>query len=77
MSINDAKSLQNYWMEKGWNDDRLYIAGWEALGIQNLGYDLNFLKKVSINKLPFNDFANRYMSSFENYKKFLFNYCEL
>lgn len=77
MSSKDAKLLQDYWMEKGWNNDRLYIAGWEALGIQNLGYDLNFLKKVSINKLPFNDFANRYMLSFENYKKFLFNYCEL
>ena len=77
MSLKDAEVLKNYWMEKGWNDDRLYIAGWEALGIQNLGYDLNFLKSVSINKLPFNDFANRYMSSFENYKKFLFNYCEL
>lgn len=77
MSRNDARLLQDYWMEKAWNNDRLYIAGWEALGLQNLGYDLDFLKKVPVNKLPFDDFADRYMLSFEKYKKFLFDYCEL
>ena len=77
MSHKEAELLRDYWMEKSWNDDRLYIAGWEALGLQNLGYDLDFLKKVPVNKLPFDDFADRYMRSFEKYKKFLFDYCEL
>jgi len=77
MSHKEAEFLIHYWMEKSWNTDRLYIAGWEALGLQNIGYDLGFLRRVPVNKLPFDDFADRYMWWFEKYKKFLFDYCEL
>lgn len=75
MSRKEATAVEKYWMDKAWNNDRWHVAGWEALGLQNLGYNLNFLKSVSINKLPFDDFASKYMSSFEKYKKFLFDYC--
>lgn len=75
LDSQQARSLSNYWMEKSWNDGRLKIAGWEALGMQNLGYDLDYLKKFSLNKLPYDKFALRYLKQFRSYQKFLFDHC--
>lgn len=71
-----AKDICNQWMEKSWNTSRLKIAGWEMMGIQNLGYSSEELRKYTLDQLPIDDFATRYIDRFTTYRNNLLAYVD-
>lgn len=74
LSQLSARRVANSWMEKSWKTGRLKVAGWEMMGMQNLGYESTELKKYTLDRLPMQDFADRYISRFCRYQDKLFNY---
>ena len=73
-SLNDAVTLSEEIMEKAWNSGRLKIAGWDMLGMLNMGYSYNELKHYSLNNLPFENFSIRYKEMFRDYQNKLIQY---
>lgn len=71
---SQAKFITDYWMKKGWESGRLRLAGWDMLGLQNLGYKFDDLKKYSLKDLDFDSMQIKYSEFVDNYKKDLMAY---
>lgn len=76
MTSQQAQTLSDYWMRKGWESDRLKVAGWEMIGMQNFGYSFADLKHYSLRTLPYDDFAKKYAQRVAKYKQRLFDYID-
>lgn len=74
MTQHRANEISHKWMEHSWNTNRLRISGWEAMGLQNLGYSFQELQKLTLNQLPMIDISRRYQKRFQDYKTKLFGY---
>lgn len=70
----EAAELSNYWMTKGWESGRLRLAGWDIMGIQNLGYSFKELKQFALKDLNYSDIQKRYFKLVEDYKTNLIQY---
>lgn len=73
-SYSQATEISNYWQDKGWQNGRLKLAGFEMMGLQNLGYDFRELKNYSIDKLDYNKLQAQYSDIVKNYKNNLLEY---
>jgi hypothetical protein len=74
LTYNEADAIANDWMEKSWKDGRLKVAGWEALGMQNMGYTFEQLDHYTLDTLPIDEFGIAYKNMFNKYKNSLFDY---
>jgi hypothetical protein len=74
MTQETAGRLSSHWMAHAWQTGRLRVAGWEMMGMQNLGYSRHELQKYTLDKLPVADFATRSSARFSEYKHKLLNY---
>lgn len=73
-TLSQAKQLSDYWMNKGWQNGRLRLAGWDMMGLQNLGYTFKELKNYSLNQLDYSNLQIQYTSIVKNYKNNLLEY---
>lgn len=72
----DATKISYYWMDKGWKSGRLKLAGWDVMGIQNLGYEFSNLKNLSLKDLNYEKFQEEYSKIVSNYKKELLDFLQ-
>lgn len=71
---DEATELSNYWMTKGWETGRLKLAGWDIMGIQNLGYSFCELKQYASKDLDYTKIQKKYFNIVEDYKTSLIQY---
>ena len=71
MTSSQARILQQTWMQRAWTSHRLRLAGWEVLGMQNLGFDFQYLKQFSLDQLPWLEIGRSYIKKFSKYQKFI------
>jgi hypothetical protein len=76
MDLSQSRQISDRWMEHSWHTNRLSISGFEAMGLQNLGYSVKELKQWTLNTMPYSDFAERYRQKFARYQQKLFDYLE-
>lgn len=72
--LNDAIKLSNEWMDKGWQEGRLKLAGWDMMGMQNLGYSFHDLKDLTLNNIDYDNLKPKYLEIVSSYKNNLLNY---
>lgn len=79
--VNDAgfdfqqsQQISSQWMEHSWQTSRLGVAGWEMLGMQNLGYNYHDLRHTTLDQLPYSDFGQQYADKFSTYQQRLMDY---
>lgn len=75
-SYEDSMITARYWMDKGWDSGRLKLAGWDILGIQNLGYSFDDLKTYSLKDINYSDMQQKYYELVQNYKTDLISYLQ-
>jgi len=76
MESSQAEKISKRWMEHSWHTGRLGVSGFEAMGLQNLGYSLKELQQWTLDTMPYGDFADRYKQKFARYQQKLFDFLD-
>jgi hypothetical protein len=65
----EARKYQLQTLNEMWNSGRLKPAGWDTMGLLNLGYDFDYVNKTSLKDLDFKDIEMRKQSHWMKYKQ--------
>ena len=52
-----------------WHSGRLKPAGWDTIGLMNLGYTFDYIENVSLKELDFEDLKQRKYRAWAEYLK--------
>jgi radical SAM superfamily enzyme YgiQ (UPF0313 family) len=65
----EARKYVNSALDRMWKSGRLKPAGWDTMGLLNLGYDFDYINKTSLVHLDYVDIQNRKNKHWTKYKK--------
>ena len=71
---SEATQLSDYWMTKGWEEGRLKLAGWDMMGLQNLGYNFKELQQFASKDIDYAGIQKNYANLVNEYKTGLIQY---
>lgn len=73
LSLARAREISTAWMERSYRNSRLRVAGWEMLGMQNLGFSYEELQTYTVNALPYDEMNRRNSEKFFKYQQRLYD----
>jgi hypothetical protein len=61
-------------MQTFWDNNRLRIAGWDLIGLQNTGYSIDQLNNITVNKLDFDMLKKKKFEQWKHYQTIVLDY---
>jgi radical SAM superfamily enzyme YgiQ (UPF0313 family) len=73
-NLGDVKKYTNELRNRYWNSGRLRIAGWDFMGLKNIGLDHHNLHNKALNELDYTLLVNKQQTQWQKYRDIVLQY---